>query len=80
MRETYWDQFMMTGRIEDYLNYKMGGNCCGRKEETPGEQHPDSEDGRSGVFGSKSISSDRRKEQCESDRTYRDGAVHGTGW
>lgn len=23
MKETYWKQFMMTGKIEDYLSYKM---------------------------------------------------------
>lgn len=23
MKETYWNQFMMTGKIEDYLSYKM---------------------------------------------------------
>ena len=23
MKEPYWDQFMMTGKIEDYLSYKM---------------------------------------------------------
>ena len=22
MKETYWEQFMMTGKIDDYLNYK----------------------------------------------------------
>ena len=29
MRETYWDQFMSTGSVQDYLNYKM-------KEASPG--------------------------------------------
>lgn len=23
MKETYWDLFMMSGKIEDYLSYKM---------------------------------------------------------
>ena len=23
MKDPYWDQFMMTGKIEDYLSYKM---------------------------------------------------------
>ena len=54
MQGTYWDQFMMTGSIEDYLNYKM--------EEKDNDTPPD-----------------RRKEQCESDRTYRNGAFHGSG-
>ena len=55
MRGTYWDRFMTTGSVEDYLNYKM-------EEERDGPP------------------SDRRKEQCESDRTYRDGALHSSGW
>lgn len=24
MKETYWEQFMTTGKIDDYLNYKNG--------------------------------------------------------
>ena len=55
MRGTYWDRFMLTGSVEDYLNYKM-------------EEEQDSP------------SPDRRKEHCESDRTYRDGALHSPGW
>ena len=55
MRGTYWDRFMTTGSVEDYLNYKM-------EEERDGPP------------------SDRRKEQCESDRTYRDGTLHSSGW
>ena len=54
MQGTYWEQFMMTGSIEDYLNYKM--------EEKDDSAPPD-----------------RRKEQCESDRTYRNGAIHSSG-
>ena len=29
MRETYWDQFMATGSVEDYLNYKMKADKYG---------------------------------------------------
>lgn len=57
MQETYWEHFMATGRISDYLNYKMGNNCI-----------PD-----------KNAEDDTGKEQCESDRTDRNGAVHDAG-
>ena len=55
MQGTYWDRFMTTGSVEDYLSYKM--------EEERSARSPEG-----------------RKEQCESDRTYRDGAIHGPGW
>ena len=43
MRETYWDQFMATGSVEDYLNYKMkaeqsgGGAGLKEKQRDPAE-------------------------------------------
>ena len=36
MKETYWNQFMMTGKIEDYLSYKMNQNkAVEEKEDSP---------------------------------------------
>ena len=38
MKETYWDQFMASGRIEDYLNYRMTADreCSGENRHLPG--------------------------------------------
>ena len=33
MKEPYWDQFMMTVKIEDYLSYKM--NQTGEADSSP---------------------------------------------
>lgn len=33
MKETYWNQFMTSGRIDDYLNYKM----CEKSSDVPGQ-------------------------------------------
>ena len=33
MKETYWNQFMMTGKIEDYLSYKMNQNKAVEEKE-----------------------------------------------
>lgn len=33
MQDTYWKQFMMSGKIEDYLAYKNSG-ADNREEET----------------------------------------------
>lgn len=40
MKENYWNQFMTSGRIDDYLNYKMHEKkssvipeqCCGKEQ------------------------------------------------
>ena len=40
MKETYWDQFMASGRIEDYLNYRMTADreCrCGKNRHLRGK-------------------------------------------
>lgn len=34
MKDTYWNQFMMTGKVEDYLSYKS--NCDRDTEEQCG--------------------------------------------
>ena len=46
MEETYWKQFMTTGKIEDYLQFRGVSNIEGdmRREETPernGREQPD---------------------------------------
>lgn len=55
MKETYWEQFMMTGRIDDYLNYKNrsteswqsgtdtrdgGLPNAGQMQDSPSKHHP----------------------------------------
>ena len=80
MRETYWNKFMMTGSITDYLSYKMeNDSSCGSGGKDserelfrgrPAEGYTESSVGHEAGSG-------RRKEQRESDRTYRDGAFHG---
>lgn len=37
MEETYWKQFMTTGKVEDYLNFKQVSNQ---------ERKPSKEDGK----------------------------------
>ena len=82
MRETYWDQFMATGSVQDYLNYKM-------KEASPGgrpdlaeqqRQRGKTSEGYQKMSAAAETDFDKRKEQCESDRTYRDGAFHSASW
>ena len=60
MKEKYWDQFMASGRIDDYLNFKM-------HEKNSSSAADIQRTGRHGCCG---------KEQRESDRTYGDGALH----
>ena len=33
MKENYWDQFMASGRIDDYMKYKMCETDKDKKEE-----------------------------------------------
>lgn len=35
MKSAYWNQFMTTGKIEDYLNYKMEQNEPAEREVLP---------------------------------------------
>lgn len=42
MEEIYWKQFMETGRVEDYLNYRMYQDS-GRKIKHCGEKKPEQE-------------------------------------
>ena len=71
MRETYWEQFIASGRVEDYLNY--------RREDTAGEL-PDR--GTTDTAGEPAGRKKRTKDgscgkgQCEPDCTYGDGALY----
>ena len=43
MRETYWEKFMVTGSVADYLTYKMQQHTAEKEEKTgrckqPGRQ------------------------------------------
>lgn len=40
MREMYWEQFLTSGRIEDYLNYK-NSTAAGRDGEKQAEEDGD---------------------------------------
>lgn len=69
MRDNYWDQFMASGRIEDYLNYRMA-DCSGysARETVSGRTENGAESGsRLDACG---------KEQCESGCTYGHGTLH----
>lgn len=36
MKEEYWEQFMTTGRIADYLSYKAESRCLEEQKEQAG--------------------------------------------
>ena len=82
MRETYWDQFMATGSVEDYLNYKMqeAPPASGQEPAEQQRQRRKMSDGYQEMSVSAGIDLGERKEQCESDRAYRNGAFHSAGW
>lgn len=43
MKNTYWDQFMVTGSISDYLSYKMERETSERRREAAPDSEEDSE-------------------------------------
>ena len=68
MSEMYWEQFMTTGSVADYLNYKMGqGHTAAEKNKADVSR----QNSREIICG--------RKEQRESDRTDGHGAFHDAG-
>lgn len=68
MSEMYWEQFMTTGSVADYLTYKMG------------QEHSAAEKDRTDVSRQNSREIIRgRKEQRESDCTDGHGALHDAG-
>lgn len=64
MSEMYWELFMTTGSIKDYLSYKKEQNDLALKE---------------GTEASLCICQERRREECESDRINGHGALYDAG-
>lgn len=64
MEKEYWQQFTATGKVEDYLHYKMGSSS-------------EAESGKAAV-GEKERSIEVRDR--ESDCTDGNGAVYSSGW
>ena len=50
MEETYWKQFMTTGKVEDYLHFKQVSNIEGKiqRENESGRNRRDRPDAGSG--------------------------------
>ena len=57
MEERYWEKFMTTGKIDDYLNYRIHRECSGIT--------PDRISGMGGISG------DRPEENAGSDAKLR---------
>lgn len=64
MEKEYWQQFTATGKVEDYLNYKMERS----NEIMSGDRAGDEKERSIGV------------NERESDCTDRNGTVYGSGW
>lgn len=43
MKETYWNQFMASGRIDDYLKFKMHEKSSGGQEQSRGKEQRESD-------------------------------------
>ncbi len=63
MEEKYWEKFIMTGKVEDYLSYKMEQN----RTKSTGSAKEIKQAEKAGV------------EVSESDCFNRNGAFRGTG-
>lgn len=64
MEKEYWQQFIATGKVEDYLNYKMESSS----EAVSGRMTGDEKERSIGV------------NERESDCTDGNGTVYGSGW
>lgn len=64
MEKEYWQQFTATGKVEDYLNYKM-------------ERSSEAESGKAAVYEKERSIEVRDR---ESDCTDGNGAVYSSGW
>ena len=64
MSEMYWEQYMTTGSVADYLTYKMEQSSAARGN---------------GMSGRTQAGQAGRKEERESDRTDGHGALHDAG-
>lgn len=64
MQNGYWEKFMLSGSVRDYLDYKsMEGTKAAEEQDACGTSG-----GRTG------------EGTGESDNSYRDGAVSGASW
>ena len=43
MKENYWNQFMASGRIDDYLKFKMHEKNSGGQEQSRGKEQRESD-------------------------------------
>lgn len=43
MKENYWNQFMASGRIDDYLKFKMHEKDSGEQEQSRGKEQRESD-------------------------------------
>ena len=68
MQEIYWNQFLMTGKIEDYLSYRAEDNHEIERDQTKRKCRDMTDADNS-----------RKKAQCEPYRTDRNGACGSTG-
>lgn len=74
MQEIYWNQFLMTGKIEDYLSYRAEEDIIKEKPVTDEEQIQLQND-----RNRKSIEHSRKKEKCESDSIDGNGTCSSAG-
>ncbi len=73
MQEIYWNQFLMTGKIEDYLNYRAEDDLDEENQEIEQDQT------KQKYRDTTDTDNSRKKAQCESDCTDRNGACGSTG-
>lgn len=73
MQEIYWNQFLMTGKIEDYLSYRAEDDLDEENQEIEQDQT------KQKYRDTTDTDNSRKKAQCESDCTDRNGACGSTG-
>lgn len=73
MQEIYWNQFLMTGKIEDYLSYRAKDDLDDENQGIEWNQT------KQKCRDTTDADNSRKKAQCESDRTDRNGACGSTG-
>lgn len=73
MQEIYWNQFLMTGKVEDYLSYRAEEDLEKDNQEIGRDQT------KQKYRDTTDADNSRKKAQCESDCTDRNGACGSTG-
>ncbi len=73
MNGIYWERFLSTGKIDDYLNYKNSEADSGSSKTDRRNNEAGTRDGRT------ETQMNGRKDGSESDRTDRHGAVYHAG-